>query len=319
MQETIIDTDIEMAAKLLLAGDCVAIPTETVYGLAGNALNEEIVLKIFEVKNRPHFDPLIVHCDSIESVKNYVKHLPDWALQLMQKFSPGPITFLLEKKNNIPDLVTSGLNTVAIRIPKHPLTLQLLQRLDFPLAAPSANPFGYISPTSAKHVKDQLNGKIKFILDGGNCHVGVESTIIGLENNLPTIFRVGGVAIEDIENEIGKIQVKTSSSSPHAPGMLLSHYAPRKPLLLGDVENGLAIYNSKKIGLISFHKNYDAVKKENQIQLSAKKDLHEAAKKLFAAMRKLDESDVEIILAERFPDEGLGRAINDRLQRASVH
>ncbi len=318
MLETIISADLQAAVDLLNDGECVAIPTETVYGLAANALNAEAVLKIFEIKNRPHFDPLIVHTFSVDEIKKYVEHIPNWALQLMEKFSPGPITFLLQKKNLIPDLVTSGLNTVAIRIPEHSLTLELLKKLSFPLAAPSANPFGYISPTKALHVKDQLNGKIKYVLDGGDCSVGVESTIIGLENNLPTIFRVGGIAVEEIEKVIGKVQVRLeSSSNPHSPGMLLSHYAPRNTLLFDNVDKNLKENFNKKIGIISFFKKYESVEIEKQIQLSPKQNLHEAAKNLFAAMRKLDASNVDIILAERFPESGLGRAINDRLKRAA--
>ena len=318
MSETIVGNDLQQAIHLLDNGECVAIPTETVYGLAANALNEEAVLKIFEIKNRPHFDPLIVHTHSINEIEKYVEAIPDWALQLMNKFSPGPITYLLQKKNNIPDLVTSGLNTVAIRIPEHLLTLELLRNLSFPLAAPSANPFGYISPTTAFHVKDQLDSKIKYILDGGDCNIGVESTIIGLENNLPTIFRVGGIAVEEIENVIGKVQIRIeSSSNPHSPGMLLSHYAPRKPLLFDKVEENLKLNSDKRTGIISFFKKYDAVENENQIQLSPNQNLHEVAKNLFAAMRKLDAANVEIILAEKFPEIGLGRAINDRLKRAA--
>ena len=318
MLETIISADLQAAVGLLNDGECVAIPTETVYGLAANALHEEAVLKIFEIKNRPHFDPLIVHTHSIYEIEKFVETIPDWAFKLMENFSPGPITYLLPKKNIVPDLVTSGLNTVAIRIPGHSLTLELLKRLQFPLAAPSANPFGYISPTKALHVKDQLDGKIKYILDGGDCKIGVESTIIGLENDLPTIFRLGGIVVEEIEKVIGKVQVRLeSSSNPHSPGMLLSHYAPRKPLLFDNVEENLKLNSEKKIGIISFFKKYDAVENENQILLSQNKDLHEAAKNLFAAMRKLDAANVEMILAEKFPESGLGRAINDRLKRAA--
>jgi len=173
--QTITGTNIIKAKQFLNTGEVVAIPTETVYGLAANALDTAAVIKIFEVKNRPSFNPLIVHCDSWQAAQNYVEHIPVKANLLAENFTPGPLTFLLPKKNNIPDLVTAGSEKVAIRVPNHPLTLSLLQSLDFPLAAPSANPFGYISPTTAKHVWESLNGKIPYILDGGAAKVGLES------------------------------------------------------------------------------------------------------------------------------------------------
>jgi len=238
---------------------------------------------------------------------------------LFEKFSPGPLTVLLKKKKLIPDLVTSGLDSVAIRIPNHPLTLELLKQLDFPLAAPSANPFGYISPTTAQHVFAQLQNKIPYILDGGATNVGVESTIIGFENNDPIVYRLGGLAIEEIENVIGKVLVElTESSNPKTPGMLKSHYAPIKNLKIRKFENSEMEIHPMKTGVIAFDKYLDGIEKQNQILLSAKGDLNEAAKNLFAAMRSLDESDVEEIIAVKFPDEGLGKAINDRLKRAST-
>nr|WP_310590383.1 L-threonylcarbamoyladenylate synthase [Dyadobacter sp. NIV53] len=226
----IIDNDVQLAKQFLLKGQLVAIPTETVYGLAGNALDEKSVLSIFEVKNRPSFDPLIIHTDSLDKLKNYVTDLPASARNLAIAFWPGPLTLLLPKKSIIPDLVTSGLDHVAVRIPNHPLTLELLRQLEFPLAAPSANPFGYISPTKSEHVNAQLGEKIPYILDGGECGVGIESTIVGFVNDIPTVYRLGGLAIDEIENIVGKVNVLPhSSSNPQAPGMLKSHYAPRKP------------------------------------------------------------------------------------------
>ncbi|MCS6796546.1 MAG: L-threonylcarbamoyladenylate synthase, partial [Raineya sp.] len=207
-----ISTDIDLAEKLLRNNQLVAIPTETVYGLAGNAFSEEAVAQIFAVKNRPTFDPLIVHSDSLEKIKNFVSDFPEKAMILAQKFWAGSLTLLLPKKSIIPDLVTAGLPTVAVRIPKHPLTLQLLQRLDFPLAAPSANPFGYISPTTAHHVAEQLGEKIPLILDGGICSVGVESTIVGFEGDKAIIYRLGGISVESIQETIGEVEVKTHSS-----------------------------------------------------------------------------------------------------------
>jgi L-threonylcarbamoyladenylate synthase len=180
--ETIIGTDIQLAARLLRDGEVVAIPTETVYGLAGNALNANAVLKIYEAKNRPHFNPLIIHVASPDHFKLYVSEIYDSVYRLAEKFCPGPLTFLLPKRDIVPDLVTAGSSKVAIRVPAHSTTLMLLRRLDFPLAAPSANPFGYVSPVTAQHVYDGLNNKIPYILDGGACNVGVESTIAGFEN-----------------------------------------------------------------------------------------------------------------------------------------
>ncbi len=309
-----IGIDIEKAKQILQNGGLVAIPTETVYGLAANALNKDAVLKIFEAKNRPHFDPLIIHTDSVAKAKQWVGEFPQWAQQLADAFWPGPLTLLLPKKD-IPDIVTSGLEQVAVRIPNHPLALQLLCALDFPLAAPSANPFGYVSPTSPQHVAAQLADKVDYILDGGVCRVGIESTIVGFEDGKLCVFRMGGLAIEEIEKVAGKVEIRLhQSSNPKAPGMLKNHYAPSKPLFVGDVNSLLKEHVGKNIGVLSFDKDY---KVKNQQILSAKSDLTEAAHNLFAAIRLLDESDAEIILAENFPDNFLGRAINDRLQRAA--
>jgi L-threonylcarbamoyladenylate synthase len=302
-----IGIDIEKAKQILQQSGLVAIPTETVYGLAANALDKDAVLKIFEAKNRPHFDPLIIHTDSLEKVKQFVSGFPEWAEQLAKAFWPGPLTLLLPKNKLIPDLVTSGLPQVAIRMPNHSLTLKLLKSLDFPLAAPSANPFGYISPTKAEHVAAQLEGNVGYILDGGSCEVGLESTIVGFEDGKITVYRLGGLPLEDIEKIAGMVEVRINqSSNPKAPGMLKSHYAPKKPLFIGDVETFLKENTGKKVGIISLEK------------LSPSKNLKEAAHNLFSALRDLDRSDVDVIIAEKFSDDFLGRAINDRLQRAAT-
>lgn len=316
--DTIIGTDIAVAKDLLVRGETVGIPTETVYGLAANALNEEAVLKIFSVKNRPHFDPLIVHVAEVKDIEKYVEEIPGTALKLIAAYMPGPLTLLLKKKSMIPDLVTSGLDQVAIRVPQHSLTSALLQQLDFPLAAPSANPFGYISPTSAYHVYDQLHGRIPYILDGGPTEVGVESTIVGFENGETVIYRLGGLAQEDIERIAGATRLQTNNSSqPHSPGMLKSHYAPRKKLrILGT--DSREPENADHAGFIGFDKADVRFKAENQILLSVKGSVKEAAKNLFAAMRLLDASQVEMIYAVQFPENGLGKAINDRLRRAAT-
>jgi L-threonylcarbamoyladenylate synthase len=312
-------TDIHHAASLLRHGEVVAIPTETVYGLAANAYDPDAVLKIFKVKERPFFDPLIVHTWSIEQVDALVTDFPPLARKLAEALWPGPLTLVLKKSGRIPDLVTSGSETVAVRIPSHPLTLELLKLLDFPLAAPSANPFGYISPTTAQHVADQLGEKIPYILDGGTSNVGVESTIVSFEGNVPCILRHGGVSGETIEKLTGvpPISYKPEEKSQLVPGQLLSHYAPRHPLILGDIEEGLKLYMGRRIGILSFSGSFAGVPSEDQYIMSANGDIEEAAKNLFSLLRKLDGTDVEIILAGNVPDTGLGRAINDRLFRAS--
>ncbi len=315
--ETAFTTSIIEAKSFLEQGAVVAIPTETVYGLAANALDESAVMKIFEAKQRPHFDPLIVHLSSASEIEKYAVEVPDFALQLAEKFMPGPLTLLLKKKNLVPDLVTSGLSTVGLRVPAHPLALELLNALSFPLAAPSANPFGYISPTSAAHVYAQLAGKIPLILDGGDCSVGVESTIVEVQNDVLIIHRVGGVSLEEL-NAFGKPVVLqlNQSSNPSAPGKLASHYAPRKPLHVGDVNELIEKFRNLKVGIISFEKRYDS---GETFVLSAQSSLNEAAKNLFKALRYFDKSNCEVILAEVFPNEGIGMAINDRLKRAAAH
>ncbi|CAN5360475.1 L-threonylcarbamoyladenylate synthase [soil metagenome] len=312
-----IGTDWRAAKEFLEAGNVVGIPTETVYGLAGNALNPDAVLTIFRVKNRPSFDPLIIHTDSLEKIHQFVTNIPEPAQLLADQFWPGPLTLLLPKRDLIPDLVTSGLPTVAVRIPNHPLTLDLLRSLDFPLAAPSANPFGYISPTTAQHVADQLGDQVPYILDGGPAGVGIESTIIGIENNVATVFRLGGMALDQIEQVIGPVAVRThSTSNPSAPGMLSSHYAPRKPLRL--LAPGESPQPHERAGALVFREPFGGLHPANQRVLSPTGDLDEAAKNLFAHLRALDMLPIDVIYAEPLPNAGLGFAMNDRLRRASV-
>lgn len=312
-----------LAKKLLEENKLVAIPTETVYGLAANALSTEAVAKIFQAKNRPTFDPLIVHVASIEQVNQYVEDFPSQAQALAQAFWPGPLTLILKKKTLIPDLVTSGLDTVAVRIPRHPLTQKLLRSLDFPLAAPSANPFGYVSPTTALHVKQQLGGKIDYVLDGGACEVGIESTIVGFPEGDPLVYRLGGISLEAIEQVVGKVQLQAhSSSNPQAPGMLSSHYAPTKPLHIiknqQEVKKWLHQFSASQIGTLCFREYLEGIPPQNQVLLSQKGDFAEAAQHLFAGLRSLDRPEFEVILAELLPEKNLGRAINDRIRRAAA-
>ncbi|SMG40760.1 L-threonylcarbamoyladenylate synthase [Marivirga sericea] len=312
-----INNDINQAKYILDADQLIGLPTETVYGLAGNGIKSEVVSKIFEVKNRPHFDPLILHSYSLEAISAYVKEIPETAKVLAKAFWPGPLTILLERNEKVPDLTCSGLDRVAFRIPNHPKALSLLQILDYPLAAPSANPFGYISPTNSQHVQQQLGAKIPFILEGELSEVGIESTIVGFENGATIIYRLGGLDIAAIKKVVGEVKILPhSSSKPDAPGMLKSHYAPRKNIILGKIDELIPQYPKLKLGTLTFSKFYEDV--EVSLTLSRSRDMHEAAKNLFSLLRKLDESNVDLIIVEKVPAEGLGNAINDRLQRAAV-
>jgi len=311
--------NIDIAATLLKKGEAVAIPTETVYGLAANALNTSAVAKIFQIKQRPTFDPLIIHLSSFEKVYDYVLEVPEIFEELAKKFMPGPLTLLLRKKDIIPDLVTAGSPYVAVRIPSHNVTKSLLDMVDFPLAAPSANPFGYISPTTAQHVADQLGNKVYYILDGGSCDVGLESTIIGMnENGDIEVLRKGGLSIESIQEVVGNIIIRDiSSSNPEAPGMLTSHYSPKVPLILTDLSQLNKVSDINRTGIISFRNFQPTIPTKHQIVLSPSGNFMDAARNLFKGMRYLDGCDIDIIYAEPVPEMDLGIAINDRLRRAA--
>ena len=311
--------DISEAKKALIEGNLVAIPTETVYGLAANAFNEEAIIKIFEAKNRPEFDPLIVHVSSLAFAKTLVDKMPKSAEKLAKAFWPGPLTLVLKKSDLIPLAVTSGMDTVGVRVPNHPITLELLKSLDFPLAAPSANPFGYASPTTAFHVTTQLGNKIDYVLDGGSCAVGIESTIVSCIDDKVEVLRLGGIPLEDIEKTLGKPvdEIRISSDKPNAPGMLTSHYNPGKKVIIGNIDHNLRKFPRARIGVLSFKRTFKNLNITKQVALSPKGDMKEAAKNLFSALRKLDSRAVEFIVTEKVPDEGLGKAINDRLLRAS--
>lgn len=309
--------EILKAVILLNEGNVVAIPTETVYGLAANAFDEKAVGKIFEIKQRPLFNPLIVHMKSIDDLEKIAEKIPPKAQKLAKHFWPGALTLVLKKKNCIPDIVTAGKSTVGVRVPSHPLTLELLKVLNFPLAAPSANPFGYISPTCAAHVQKQLGNKIPFILDGGICEKGIESTIIGFEDDEPILYRVGAISIETIEKCIGKIGVKTSASAkPEAPGMLSKHYSPKTRFMLSEnIDSDMQKYTNDNVAFLLFS-NFNTCVTKKIIQLSSERNLDEAAQNLYAAMHKFDSMEFDLIIAEKFPDEGIGISLNDRLYRA---
>lgn len=312
-----IGTDIETAAHLLREGKLVAIPTETVYGLAANALNEEAVLRVFKAKKRPNFDPLIVHAASKNAAFQWATAIPEKANLLADTFWPGPLTLILPKKPSIPYVVSSGLDTVGLRVPRHSHTQKLLELLDFPLAAPSANPFGYISPTEASHVLENLGGEIDYILDGGACTHGLESTIIGFEQGEPVLYRRGSLPKSEIEKVIGPIAEKiNTSSNPQAPGQLAVHYAPQKKLLLVNPNQEPM---DEDFTLITFGNNLANWEKKAKhiLQLSQESDSTEAARKLYGTLREADKLTSELIIISYLPEGNLSAAINDRLKRAA--
>lgn len=312
-----IGKDPEVAASLLRQGKLVAIPTETVYGLAANALDPFAVSKIFAAKKRPEFNPLIVHLSNADEPLRYVKSLSPKAGLLIEKFWPGPLSLLFHKDDNIPDIVTAGMDSVVLRMPSHPVTQTLLHLLDFPLAAPSANMFKQISPTTAQHVEDGLGDKVDYILDGGASSVGIESTIIDCRTDEPVLLRHGGISKEEIEACIGPVKEHIrQNSNPSAPGQMDQHYSPRKPLkLVEDVtaELGPDRYNSSVIawGELS------GIEAKFVYNLSESKNDIEAASNLFRLMHMADADRSERIFVQALPERGLGRAINDRLRRAS--
>ena len=308
---------IRQAAEIIRQGGIVAFPTETVYGLGADAYNPLAVARVFEVKRRPYFDPLIVHIASPAHLEKLVKDIPSSARKLTEKLWPGPLTVVLFKEEHIPDIVTAGLPTVALRMPSHPMALSLIKESKCPIAAPSANPFGYLSPTTAEHVQGQLADQVDLILDGGPCPVGVESTIVSFSENKPRLLRPGGVSLEEIESIIGKVEISPIKDRPVASGMLPRHYAPRTPIVLDWDEKHLDSYKGKKIGFLAFREPENFLQFQHIEVLSKKGDFREAAANLFSAIRRLDALDLDLILAEAVPEAGLGRAIMDRLRRAT--
>lgn len=351
-----VGNSIEQATKWLREGYPVAIPTETVYGLAANACREDALIRIFEAKRRPLFDPLIVHLPTVSSILPYTKNIPRLAFELWERYSPGPLTLVLTKSALLPDLLSSGLPTAAFRIPAHPVALQVLNAIDFPLAAPSANLFGRVSPTTAVHVLNQLGDHIPYVLDGGPCSVGLESTIIDLSGPEPILRREGGIPSQSIEDELKiTLQRPVHAFRIHdgfvpSAGTLDNHYAPKVPLIcyhnneeLKNIVSRLpAIHHpdptvrtadmppmrEPTLGMLRFQSDipdhFRDLCERNKMGtirimeiLSPGGDLKEAARNLFAAMRSLEEG-CDLILAEQAPEHGLGLAINDRLRRASV-
>lgn len=316
-----ISKDVQKAVGFLNRGEVVAIPTETVYGLAGNIFDKKAIDSIYAIKKRPRNNPLIVHINNVEKLSSVASEIPDIAHKLAAHFWPGPLTLLLKKQVNIPDYITAGKPTVAVRVPDHPIAIQLLADLDFPLAAPSANPFGRISPTTAEQVDSYFSNEIKMVLDGGRCKKGLESTIVGFEGEDVIVYRLGSISREDIERVIGKktLLVNKEENSPKAPGMLLKHYAPKtKMYLVDNVNIAIQAIDMERVGLLLFKDPIENPKIAHKIVLSSAGDLEEAAYQLYEAMQTLDKMNLDCIIAERFPAFGIGNTINDKLERASV-
>lgn len=308
---------INRAAEIIRSGGLVAFPTETVYGLGADGLNPIAVAKIFEVKKRPSFNPLILHISEKEWLKRFTIYSDERIDYLIKKFWPGPLTLVLPKKDEVPDIVTSGNPTVAIRMPNHIVALELIEKSGTPIAAPSANRFGHLSPTLAEHVKKSLGNKVDLILDGGVSNIGLESTIIQFYQGEFFLLRPGGLSKEEIEKEIGPVKTTMpKTDKPTSPGQLPYHYSPAKPLLFLSDEN-LIIHKDKKIGALFFKEksidyNFSSLK-----ILSKSGDLKEAAANLFKYLHDLEQEDIELIMVEPIKEEGLGLAIMDRLKKAS--
>ena len=317
--KTAISTDRAAAVEQLRKGEIVALPTETVYGLAADALDLIAVTKIFEAKERPQFDPLIVHLpnrdwlDRVAAVRDDEQQLIG---KLTDGFWPGPFTIVLPKRELIPDIVTAGLDTVAVRISSHPVFAQIIGAFGKPLAAPSANRFGRVSPTTAEHVCDELDGRIPLIVDGGPTAHGIESTIVSVADGRVQILRRGPVTTEQL-SKFGKIDIVGPIEKVSVPGQLPTHYAPRTPLRLIEDVGAFSPEENQRVGLLAW--NSAGSEKDFAVVrcLSERQDFRQAAANLFCYLRELDQSDLDLIVAERVPLRGLGAAIMDRLQRAA--
>ena len=298
-----ITQDLSIARNYLQQGEVIGLPTETVYGLAGNAFDEIAIQKIYSIKQRPATNPLIVHVGSLEQATGFITAFPPLLKALAEKFWPGPLTLLLNKTDQIPNVVTAGSNRVAIRIPDHPLTLQLLQQLDFPLVAPSANPYTKISPTTAEQVEEYFGDRVRIVLQGGACTKGLESTIVGMEENEVVVYRLGAIAVEQLESVVGTVQIRNQAEKTLlAPGMTKKHYSPTTPLILSpDPIDYQQKHPDKQIGIF----------------LKGDENPEEVAPFFYKRLQELDQLGYDLLIANYFPEEGLGRTLNDRLRRAS--
>jgi L-threonylcarbamoyladenylate synthase len=313
---------VKLAAALLADGKPVALPTETVYGLAADALRPDAAIQIYEAKERPFFDPLIVHLPSrewLERVTSIPEESRALAEALIARFWPGPLTLVLPRQAIVPDIVTSGLETVAVRMSAHPVFRAVIEHFGQPLAAPSANRFGRISPTTAEHVKSELDGRIPLIVDGGPTEHGVESTIIKVDGDKLKVLRAGPVTMEELAS-FGEVERSLAGARPDAPGQLESHYAPRTPLCLFEKSSLRSHLDTRaeRVGYLAWQQRPEGLMWQPCEVLSAVGDLREAAATLFAKLRRLDEAGLEVIYAEPVPERGLGIAIMDRLRKAAA-
>jgi len=309
------EDNIRISAGIIKKGGLVAFPTETVYGLGADALNPIAAASIFEAKKRPFFDPLIVHIADLSDVERVARNVASKGLKLMERFWPGPLTIVLEKLDIVPDIVTSGLATVAVRMPVHPAARGLIREAGTLLAAPSANRFGCLSPTTAEHVYNQLGDSVDMILDGGPCSIGIESTIVKIMNNRIYLLRPGGIAPEEIEDFTGEVLLAGyPKNKPEAPGQLPYHYSPEKQVILVDK----ITRTEERSGYLFFKQPESPYREDKSRVLSAKGDLREAASNLFAYLHWLDTLDIDKIYVERVEGSGLGVAIMDRLKKASM-
>jgi L-threonylcarbamoyladenylate synthase len=309
----------ERVVELLRKGEVVAMPTETVYGLAADALNPIAVAKIFEAKERPRFDPLIVHLPGenwLERVAKMDHRSRAQIKKLTAQFWPGPLTLVLDRQPIVPEIVTAGLDTVAVRMSSHPVFVEIISAFGKPLAAPSANRFGRISPTTAQHVFDELSGRIPLVVDGGPTTYGIESTIVAVRGNNIDVLRHGPITAEKLA-EFGKIKIVSALQKISAPGQLRSHYAPTTPLRLIDHSESFPLMKNHRVGLLAWNAFFPGERFAAVRALSERQDLREAAANLFRGLRELDEMGLDLIVAERVPAQGLGVAILDRLERAS--
>jgi len=320
---------LQEAAELLQQEEVVAFPTETVYGLGADATSEKAVQKIFAAKGRPADNPLIVHMAKKEQIHEVVQHIPEVAHKLIDRFLPGPLTLILKSNGRCAQNVTAGLSTVAVRIPDHPVASSILDECGLPLAAPSANLSGKPSPTRAEHVYNDLNGRIAGIIDGGPTGVGVESTVLDCSGEKPVILRPGGVTKQDLEEVIGEVDVdpalSNQGSKPKSPGMKYTHYAPDAPMWL--IEGDLEFFQSqieqlkqsgKQVGAIVSNEHASELEGAVVHTCGSKKNLREVAVQLYHALRSFDQEDVDVILCESFPEEGVGQAVMNRLKKAAT-
>lgn len=311
------DENVNLAAKVIIEGGLVALPTETVYGLGANGLDPIAVARIFEAKNRPAFNPLILHISNLEQLDTIAVVDHEAIDNLIKNFWPGPLTLVLKKKELVPDIVTAGNETVAVRMPDNRIALNLINKTGRPIAAPSANAFGFLSPTTAEHVVNQLGESVDIILDGGQCSIGVESTIIQVTDEGYYLLRPGGLPAESVEYELGnKLLQKADEVSPSSPGQLKYHYAPRIPIKFID-EVDLTEFENKKIGALFLRENSYGFDFESVQYLSQKGDFREAAANLFSALHTLESEELDVILAEKVEETGLGKAIMDRLRKGA--